>query len=89
MQVLLAAQDDGLSFSHVDGSSLLATKRAFWSFSVVVLLLSALVWILLLTIPSGFILWQLVWAFRYRTEINAKGQQGLPLESDKAGAVED
>lgn len=66
MQVLLAVPDDGLSWSCVDSSSLLAMKRAFWVFSVIMLLLSVLMWALLFAIPAGALIWQMTWGFQNR-----------------------
>ncbi|KAF1835031.1 hypothetical protein BDW02DRAFT_638908 [Decorospora gaudefroyi] len=66
MQVLLAVPDDGLGWSRVDTSSLLAMKRAFWVFSMMVLLLSGLIWALLFTVPACALIWQMRWGFQNR-----------------------
>ncbi|KAF2844491.1 hypothetical protein T440DRAFT_473343 [Plenodomus tracheiphilus IPT5] len=66
MQVLLAVPDDDLSWSRVDASSLLAMKRAFWVFSVMMLLLSSLMWALLFAVPTGVLIWQMTWGFQNR-----------------------
>jgi hypothetical protein len=63
MQVLLAVPDDELSWSRVDASLLLAMKRAFWVFSVMMLLLSGLMWALLFAVPAGVLIWQMTWGF--------------------------
>lgn len=66
MQVLLAVPDDELGWSRVDPSSLPAMKRAFWLFSITVLLLSGLTWVLLFAVPAGALIWQITWGFRNR-----------------------
>lgn len=41
-------------------------RRAFWVFSIIVLLLSSVIWVLLIFIPFGVIAWQILWGFRNR-----------------------
>ncbi|RDW56495.1 hypothetical protein BP5796_13136 [Coleophoma crateriformis] len=67
MQVILSVPADGLGFGQLDdGFSLQAIRRAFWVFSVIVLLLSGAIWTLMLVIPLGVLVWQLLWGFRHR-----------------------
>jgi hypothetical protein len=66
MQVLLAVPDDELGWSRVDASSLFAMKRAFWVFSIMVLLLSGLMWALMFAVPAGVLIWQMTWGFQNR-----------------------
>ncbi|KAJ4288936.1 hypothetical protein N0V90_011277 [Kalmusia sp. IMI 367209] len=73
MQVLLAVPDEGLGLIRGDGSGLVAMRRAFWVFSVMVLLMSAGVWVLLVIIPLGGLLRGLVWGWKNRGKIDADG----------------
>ena len=66
MQVLLSVPADELGWSRVDTSSLFAMKRAFWVFSVMILLLSGLIWALLFAVPAGVLIWQMMWGFQNR-----------------------
>lgn len=63
MQVLLSVPDEALGFHGLGVSSLVPMRRVFWLFSIIILLLSGLVWILLFTIPFSVLLWQLSWGF--------------------------
>lgn len=74
MQVLLAVPDDGLGWSRVNVSSLLAMKRAFWVFSVMMLLFSGLIWALLFAVPAGVLIWQMVWGFQHRGKATGKNR---------------
>jgi hypothetical protein len=73
MQVVLAVPADGLGIERLDSSGLGAMRRAFWVFSITVLLLSGLLWFLLLVIPFSMIGWQLSWGFRNRGRSGVKG----------------
>jgi hypothetical protein len=73
MQVVLAVPADGLGIERLDSSGLGAMRRAFWVFSITVLLLSGLLWFLLLVIPFSVIGWQLSWGFRNRGRSGVKG----------------
>jgi hypothetical protein len=64
MQVVLAVPADGLGIERLDSSGLGAMRRAFWVFSITILLLSSVLWFLLLVIPFSVIGWQLSWGFR-------------------------
>lgn len=66
MQVLQSIPDEGLGFRRVSAPSLAAMRRAFWVFSVMMLLLSGLVWLLLIAIPCSVFIWQLAWGFKNR-----------------------
>ncbi|KAF2271227.1 uncharacterized protein EI97DRAFT_388375 [Westerdykella ornata] len=66
MQVLVSISGEGLGFHHVGASSLEDMRRAFWVFSVMMLLLSGLVWVLLMAIPCTVLIWQLAWGFKNR-----------------------
>lgn len=66
MQVVLSVPADGLQLGQLDASGLQAMRRAFWIFSIIVLLLSGAVWILLVFIPFSVIAWQISWGFRNR-----------------------
>ncbi|KAF7502207.1 hypothetical protein GJ744_006444 [Endocarpon pusillum] len=66
MQILRSVPHEELGFKHLDASSLVDIRRAFWVFSAMILLLSGLVWVLLFVIPLGGLIWQLAWGFRNR-----------------------
>lgn len=68
MQVLLSVPDENLKLYNVGDLSLVHMKRAFWGFSVTVLLLSAAVWILIFVIPFSALIWQLSWGFENRNK---------------------
>lgn len=73
MQVLLAVPGEGLHLAHLDTSLLVPMYRAFWMFSIMMLLLSGLIWLLLFAIPFCALARQLVWGFRNREKSNAEG----------------
>jgi hypothetical protein len=66
MQVLLSVPDDGLGPFHVDAASLSVMNKAFWVFSIIILLLTGLTWVLLFVIPVGAFFWQFTWGFQHR-----------------------
>ncbi|CAI6226694.1 unnamed protein product [Periconia digitata] len=71
MQVLLAVPDEGLKLHGVGDLSLVYMRRAFWVFSIIVLLLSGVAWILLCVIPFTGFMWQILWGFRNRDKPSA------------------
>lgn len=66
MQVMLAVPVDGLGIDGVDNACFEGIRRAFWGFSILVLLTVGVIWVLLCMIPFGAIIWQLLWGFRHR-----------------------
>jgi hypothetical protein len=68
MQVLVSIPDGGLDFNGTGASSPAAMTQAFWVFSVMMLLLSGLVWVILFVIPAGVLVWQLLWGFKSQEE---------------------
>ena len=74
MQILRAVPHKELGFKHLDASSLVDMRRAFWVFSAMILLFSGLVWGLLFVIPFSGLIWQLAWGFRNRGIPKALGQ---------------
>jgi len=76
MQVLVSIPEEGLGFHSTGASSLAAMKLAFWTFSVMMLLLLSLVWILLFVIPVGVLVWQLSWGFKHRGKTNVNVNRG-------------
>jgi hypothetical protein len=81
MQVSLAVPDEGLRFYHLDASSFVTIKRAFWVFSIMILLLSGVIWLLLLVIPLAALTRQVVWGFWNRGRTSAEG----PIQARKEG----
>jgi hypothetical protein len=61
MQVALSIPADGLWFQRLDVSGVRYMNRAFWVFSIGMLLLSGVIWVLLLCIPLVVLAWQLSW----------------------------
>jgi len=61
MQVALvpSAKDLGFSGLHEE-----AVQRAFWIFSITLILLSGITWFLFLMIPAGVLIWQTQWGWR-------------------------
>ncbi|KAI4193424.1 MAG: hypothetical protein LQ350_008322 [Teloschistes chrysophthalmus] len=78
MQILRSVPHEELGFKHLDASSLVKMRQAFWVFSAMILLFSGLVWALLFVIPFSVLIWQLAWGFRNRGIPKAKalGQSG-------------
>ncbi|OCK87821.1 uncharacterized protein K441DRAFT_592462 [Cenococcum geophilum 1.58] len=78
MQVALSVPADGLWFQRPDGSGLRYMSRAFWVFSIGVLLLSGVIWMLLLGIPLLVLVWQISWGFQKREkETRATGNSNV------------
>lgn len=69
MQIVLSVPTDAISFTQLDISQLQALRRSFWIFSIMMLLLSCIVWILLLFVPFCVIWWQLSWGFRNKRNL--------------------
>ena len=67
MQVVLSVPSEGLWSDGYDTASIRAMRRAFWVFSIIMLLLSGVVWTLILVIPVSVLVWQLQWGFRNRS----------------------
>jgi hypothetical protein len=66
MQVLIAVPEERLGFNDTSASPHIAMRWAFSVFSVAILLLSGLVWVLLFAIPIGGLIRELLWGFRNR-----------------------
>ena len=67
MQVVLSVPSEGLWSDGYDTASIPAMRQAFWVFSIMMLLLSGVVWTLMLIIPVSVLIWQLQWGFRNRS----------------------
>ena len=76
MQVALGVPADALWFEG-SSESLQGMSRAFWVFSVAVVLLWVIVWLLLLGIPFLVLAWQLWWGYRHRNKPSGQGK-GTP-----------
>jgi hypothetical protein len=73
MQVMLSVPVDSLWFRHPDGLRYMG--RAFWVYSIFVVVLSGVIWALLFCIPFIVLLRQLSWGFRKqwaRARVEAK-----------------
>ena len=68
MQVALAVPVDRLWSHYSNDNELQEMNRAFWLFSVAVVLIWLLTWLLLLGIPLVAFCWQVFWGFRHREE---------------------
>jgi hypothetical protein len=75
MQVALSVPVDVLWFEE-PGNYQQGMGRAFWVFSIAVVLLWALVWLLLLGIPLLVLGWQLSWGYRHRNSSNMQSSDG-------------
>lgn len=64
MQVVLSVPFDGLWSDTISGE--LAMKEAFWTFSIIILISSGIIWTLIIVIPASVLIWQLQWGFRNR-----------------------
>ncbi|KAH7159359.1 hypothetical protein DER46DRAFT_611600 [Fusarium sp. MPI-SDFR-AT-0072] len=63
MQVALSINMDSLG---IPGSDDLAIGKAFWVFSLIVIISSATTWVLMLAIPFFMLVWQLKWGYQHR-----------------------
>jgi len=72
MQALLSSPDDGLGSFDVDAASLYAMTQAFRVFSIIILLLSGLIWAFLFAIPAGVFIWQITLGYQSREKTNNK-----------------
>jgi hypothetical protein len=68
MQVVPAVPAEAQGIGRVDSSGLDAMRRAFWVFSITVMILSSILWFLVIIIPLNVIVWQLSWGFKNRKE---------------------
>ena len=66
MQVINSIPGERLGIGTLELFQERAVYIAFWVISLIVLLVSFAVWALLLGIPCGVIIWQLLWGFRNR-----------------------
>lgn len=64
MQVMLAAPKDVLAFPGFGHQEERTVARVYWAFSICVILLSWLSWILLAAVPTTAIMWQLSFGYR-------------------------
>jgi hypothetical protein len=79
MQVLLAVPDENLHLDRLNVSSIVAMERAFWAFSIMMLVLSGVVWCLLFVIPLGALIRQIAWGYKNRGKSSVEG----PVQSRK------
>ena len=70
MQVILSVPTDRFGMDQLDDNiSIRIVSRAFWVFSIIVLLLSGAIWTLMLLLPLCGLMWQLLWGFRHRRKL--------------------
>jgi hypothetical protein len=62
MQVALSVSGDDLGYAGTESGKLQPLERAFWIFAIVVVMLSAAIWAVLLTIPTATLLYQIIWS---------------------------
>ena len=72
MQVVLSIPSEGLWLDGPGTVRIQAMRQAFWVFSIMVLLLSGVVWTLMLVIPASVLGWQLQWGFRNRGSLKSR-----------------
>lgn len=77
MQVMLAAPTETLRFPSFGAAAATIMSRAYWVFSLVILLLSLLSWTLLFGVPLGIFVWQLACGFSCRIEGASKRDESL------------
>lgn len=66
MQVALSVPVDDLWYIASNETALRGLSRVFWVFSVAVVLLGGIVWVLFLGIPLIVLIWQVFWGFQNR-----------------------
>jgi hypothetical protein len=71
MQVMLAAPPETLGFSWFGADVVMTISRAYWVFSLIVILLTSLSWALLVSVPLGIFIWQLAFGFSSRRRATA------------------
>ncbi|KAF2133615.1 hypothetical protein P153DRAFT_363778 [Dothidotthia symphoricarpi CBS 119687] len=81
MQVLLSVPAEDLSLHSLNAASLVPMKQALWLFSIIVLLLSGIIWLLLLVLPLMGLTWQLTWGYKNRANSNVKDVVYLKKEA--------
>jgi hypothetical protein len=69
MQVVVSVPADGLRFSGVSEIGLENMRRAFWIFSIGLIISSGVIWVLLAVILLNVLVWQLVWGFNHRHNV--------------------
>jgi hypothetical protein len=79
MQVLLAVPDENLHLDRLYVSSIVAMERAFWAFSIMILVMSGVIWCLSLVIPLGALIRQIAWGYKNRGKSSVEG----PVQSRK------
>lgn len=72
MQVVLSVPSEGFWSNKPNTSNLPAMRDAFWVFSIMMLLLSGVLWTLILAIPAIVLGWQLQWSFRNRSSLKSR-----------------
>jgi hypothetical protein len=72
MQVMLAAPSETLRFTSFGVDETRTMSRAYWAFSLTVMILSCLSWALLIGLPLSVIAWQLAFGLssRERTKVS-------------------
>jgi hypothetical protein len=71
MQVMLAAPPETLGFQGFGADVVMTISRAYWIFSLVVILLTSLSWALLVSVPLAIFVWQLAFGFSSRRKATA------------------
>ena len=72
MQVALSVSFEGHWSDKPNTGSISAMRKAFWMFSIMILLLSGVLWTLMLVIPVTVLGWQLQWGFRNRGPLKSR-----------------
>ena len=72
-----------VSLAAISGSR--ATANAYWTFSVMIQSAMAATWILMVTVPLAFVIWQLWWGFRHKDGVQP---QMLKMVDVDGGCIE-
>jgi hypothetical protein len=70
MQVVIAVPVEQLGYPGLLVSGLQAMSRVFWGFSIMVMIMSAICWVMLLVLPCALIMRQVWYGFTHRQVVS-------------------
>lgn len=62
--LLSVPSDEGKGSERWDGGGIVAMKRAFWGFSIMILVLSGMIWVWLVVVPLVWLSRQVQWGYK-------------------------